>query len=80
MLINAFQSLIGTVQQLYLQHFCFYYTLFFSLFNPFPSKKSVDLSFQKASKPAFLLHSFKIGKMPRDRPTFFVKFSTIRNF
>ena len=59
-----FQSLIGTVQQLYLQHFCLYYTLFFLFFNPFPSKKSVDLSFQKARKPAFLLHSFKIGEMP----------------
>ena len=43
---EQFQSLIGTVQQLFLQHFCLYYTLFFPFFNPFPSKKSVDLSFQ----------------------------------
>ena len=59
-----FQSLIGTVQQLFLQHFCLYYTLFFPFFNPFPSKKSVDLSFQKVCNPAFFLHSFKIWDMP----------------
>ena len=75
-----FQSLIGTVQLLYLQHFCLYYTLFFPFFNPFPSKKSVDLSFQKACKPAFLLHSFKIGKMPSRSTDFsgiFLVFLTI---
>ena len=77
---NMFQSLIGTVQQLFLQHFCLYYTLFFPFFNPFPSKKSVDLSFQKACKPAFLLHSFKIGEMPSRSTDFsgiFLVFLTI---
>ena len=43
---TLFQSLIGMVQRLYLLNFCLYYTLFFPFFNPFPSKKSVDLSFQ----------------------------------
>ena len=77
---HLFQSLIGTVQLLYLQYFCFYYTLFFPFFNPFPSKKSVDLSFQKACKPAFLLHSFKIGEMPSRSTDFsgiFLVFLTI---
>ena len=51
-----FQSLIGTVQQQYLLRFLFSLYPFFPVFQPFSSKKSVNLFIANSRKALILLN------------------------
>ena len=70
---GGFQSLIGTVQQQYLLRFLFSLYPIFPVFQPFSSKKSVNLFIVNSRKALILLAFLFLPKLTRR----FTDFSTV---
>ena len=75
-----FQSLIGTVQQQYLLRFLFSLYPIFPVFQPFSSKKSVNLFIANSRKALILLAFLFLPKLTRRFTDFLTVFCCFQHF